>query len=85
MNLYYITQNVRSGWDTYDGAVVAAKNIKDARTIHPSNFTDNNWWEEPQSPYSAWAHRLDQVEVELIGKAKRGVKRGVVVASFNAG
>ncbi len=87
MNLYYISQSVRSGWDTYDSAVVAAKTAADAKTIHPANYQndgDDKWWED-KSPYGAWAPHPDNVEAELIGRAKRGTKRGVIVASFNAG
>ncbi len=47
MNIYLISQDVNDGLDTYDSAIVVAKNITDAATIHPSEFVthikDNKW------------------------------------------
>lgn len=78
MNLYLISQDVNKGYDTYDSAVVAAKNEEQARNTTPSeNITF-------ESNYS-WVKSPDQVKVELIGKAKAGTKPGVICASFNAG
>ena len=39
MKLYLISQDVNTGYDTYDSAVVSAKSEADARTIHPSAYT----------------------------------------------
>lgn len=47
MNLYLISQDINSGYDTYDSAVVAAESEKDAREIHPSSFVthvNNDKW-----------------------------------------
>lgn len=59
-----------------------------------------NWWEltdlnRNQYDYSLerlyyfdsdeWANTLNQVECELIGKAKEGTKSGVILSSYNAG
>lgn len=35
MNLYWISQNVVRGYDTYSDAVVCAATPEDARMIHP--------------------------------------------------
>ena len=37
MNLYLLTQEDASGYDTYDSCVVAAKNEEDAKQIVPRN------------------------------------------------
>lgn len=76
MNLYLISQNKNSGWDTYDSAVVAAKSAASAKKIHPNEYVnwDTHSWANPK-----------QVEAEFIGKAKKGTKAGVICASFNAG
>lgn len=78
MNLYLLSQTTTTGYDTTDSVVVAAKSPKDARKIHPTK-TD---WDE--TPGYSWARPAD-VDVEYIGKAGRDIKRGVILASFNAG
>lgn len=71
MNLYLISQDENNNYDTYDSAVVAAKNIKEAQLT------------EIGSRYS-WTTPAN-VRVELIGKAKPNTEAGVILASFNAG
>lgn len=79
MNLYLISQDVNNDYDTYDSAVVAAKNEEMARNTIPGGL--HNTFEHNCS----WVRSPDQVKVELIGKAKAGTKPGVICASFNAG
>ncbi len=47
MNIYLISQDVVDGYDTFDSAVVVAKNKDDARTIHPCSYvthvTNKKW------------------------------------------
>jgi hypothetical protein len=78
MKLFLIRQHVNTGYDTYDSAVVAAKNEEDARRMHPSEIgwdNDHGCWASPE-----------HVQVEYIGTAKPGTKAGTVIcASFNAG
>lgn len=79
MNLYLISQDVKTGWDTYDSAVVAAKDEEEARKIRPDGR------ERDEDYYGAWAKKPEQVKVELIGKAVEGTEKGVILSSFNAG
>lgn len=79
MNLYLITQNEESGYDTFDSAVVAAKTALAARKTHPCPWGKNEWKSD------TWAHSHTKVESKLIGKAHSSVPAGVVLASFNAG
>ena len=72
LKLYVISQTVNGNYDTFDGAVVAAKNAEDARGIVSGCGGD------------AWCLPKD-VEVELIGTATTRIKKGVVLDSFNAG
>ena len=81
MKLYILCQSENVGYDTYDSAVVAAKSEDDARKIHASG--DDDHWKHDWN--HTWADKPEQVDVELIGTALRGTKRGVVLASFNAG
>lgn len=77
--LYLISQDENNEYDTYDRAVVCAPNEKEARLIHPGG--ENYSFEMSGN----WASSPDGVKVELVGTAKRGLKKGVVCASFNAG
>lgn len=97
MNIYKLSQNINNGYDTYDSCVVCAENEEEARLIHPSEFVDHcddeNWYgtditgEEYNHYSNDWVVRtkVDKIEVEYIGKAKKGMKKGVILASFNAG
>lgn len=81
MNLYYISQTENSDYDTYDSAVVCAKDEEQARNTHPRTG-------EPlkdMSRYSGWVRDPASVSVCLIGKAARNTKVGVICASYNAG
>lgn len=78
MKLYLLSQIENRGYDTYDSAIVAARDDEGARKIHP----DPRGWKDP---YETWANKPENVSVELIGTAKPGTKPGVILASFNAG
>jgi len=86
MNLYLITQSEISGYDTYISAVVAAKSENDAKLIHPSNVIDGAAGIDGGFTSSmAWASRPSNVTAAYLGRAARSVKRGIILASFNAG
>ena len=78
MNLYLLSQNQRNGYDTFDSLVVAAYSEEQARLIGPS---PDYKWEYGR----VWAYEPDAVKVTLIGVAAPDVRKGVVLASFNAG
>lgn len=101
MKLFRISQTVNTDYDTYSKAIVVAKDEEDARRIHPSqedflfkdifydgvfkikrNDGDDDVFEDK---YGSWTNDISKVEVEYIGEAKKGLKRGVVCASFHAG
>jgi len=82
MNLYLISQNTNENYDTYDSAIVAAKTNKEARMIHPSDLYDD--WDGKVKPYDSWA-AFEDVNAKLIGVAKKGTRKGIVLASYNAG
>jgi hypothetical protein len=85
LSLYLISQNVNNDWDTYDSAVVAARDEDDAKHISPDPYADDDWYErEGRSKFLDWCHPED-VKVEYIGEASPDIARGVVCASFNAG
>lgn len=95
-NLYLISQDVVSGYDTYDSAVVVAANEQEARETHPSEFVKhhrNGKWKgvnisgEEYDMDRGWDwvkfKDIDKVDVKYLGKTKE--PKGVVLASFNAG
>lgn len=88
MNIYKISQTVNNDYDTYDSAIVAAENVEDAKEIHPSGefcASSKEVYDEVYRYFiNDWAYRED-VKVELLGVAMQGTKRGVLLASFNAG
>lgn len=74
MNLYRLKQDTNNDYDTFDSAIVAAENEEDARNIAVGSVGKYGSWVKPED-----------VEVELIGVAKKGIEAGVILASFNAG
>ena len=92
MKLYLISQTSNKGWDTYDSAVVAAENERDAIRISPSEYytwSEEDGWlfgerKEKRHSYSSWTDPKN-IKCELIGTAKLGTNKGLILASFNAG
>jgi hypothetical protein len=78
VKLWRIYQDVNSGYDTYDSAIVVAPDEDAARLVNP----DGKWGRN----FSAWAPSPDNVGVVCIGQASPELEAGaVVLASFNAG
>ena len=73
MNLYLLTQDENKGCYGYQSAVVIARSVDEAITVHPDG--PGGW----QNKYSSWASSPDNVAVELIGRALDGVNRVDVV------
>ena len=83
MNLYLISQDINEDYDTYDAAVVAAENEDDARKIHPDGISEEEW--KGQDWWDTWVKYTERgkIKVEHIGVTNK--KRGIILASFNAG
>lgn len=80
LKLYLIMQSENTGYDTYDSAVVVAKNEEIARNTYPGTGNQIDWTEEPY----CWCSRPENVEVRYLGDAVN-LNPGVICASFNAG
>lgn len=83
MNIYLISQNINTDYDSYDSAVVVAKSEEDARMIHPSQ----NEWDGEVAMFESWAAAKD-VKVEFLATLPEGseYKEGdLICSSFNAG
>jgi len=91
LKLWKIYQDVNGRYDTFDSAVVVAKDADAARLVHPGGIDgwDGTKWKNPTSSYvsyySDWAPPQN-VGVSLIGLALPNATDGeVICASFNAG
>ena len=100
LNLYLISQTVNNYYDTFDSAVVAARDEEDAKSIHPvfTSWLDGHVPTVTQTAKEAeeekekqgynnddtWTTR-ENVDVKLIGICSPNIKRGVICASYNAG
>jgi hypothetical protein len=83
MKLYKIWQDKLNGYDTYDSAVVCAESEKDAITI---NVSGEELLEESDINFQFLSWAPPQfVSAKYLGEATKGIKRDVIVASFNAG
>lgn len=80
MKLYLIIQTKNNGYDTYDGAIVAAPNPQQAKLIHPGGGVIGRG-----RKWDTWVNDPKDVTAKFIGNAKAGTKPGVILASFNAG
>ena len=88
LKLYLLIQNDNNGYDTYDSCVVCAKDEKEAKTISPEGgiFVETTGKKSSRyTPWSTWAKRASSITCEEIGTANENQKKGVVLASFNAG
>jgi hypothetical protein len=86
MKLYLLTQKVNNDYDTFDSCIVAAETEQDAKNINPDGDemnTPNNWQQELF--YSNWVTDVKDIQVKEIGTATADTKRGLILASFNAG
>ncbi len=73
--LYRIWQIKNSGYDTYDSAIVCAETEEEAKNTKVGSV---------DGYYGTWV-KPEDVHVEEIGIAKDNVKKGIILASFNAG
>lgn len=97
MNVYKISQNTCTGYDTFDSVVVYAENEEEAAKICPSKYyqwddkVDAFIWDADGDDRNEtdvvgnWCQHWKQVNVVLIGKTNEKVTKGVIIASFNAG
>ena len=87
MKLWKISQDKNNNYCTYDSAIVCAKTEEDAKTIPPESLstgeltlTDNS----NKHLCSSWT-TTENVKVVYLGEAKKGMKKGVILASFYEG
>lgn len=97
--LWLIEQDERTGYDTYDSAIVVAEDEAEARGMHP--FSDRgdiraNWeadrWETSrrggdwlECAVDNWTRKPSAVRARQLGVADDNMPAGLVLASYNAG
>ena len=98
MNIYKVTCHEPIHDDTFDSFVVVASDQATARRTHPATSAELEWddcqglvpgqWCDfegrPERMDNGWTEDIKALSVTLLGKAK-GIKPGVILASFNAG
>jgi hypothetical protein len=85
LKLYLLTQNDNNGYDTYDSCVVCAKDEKEAKKISPEGGIFVEAEGKKRFWYTSWAKKASSITCEEIGTANENQKKGVILASFNAG
>lgn len=86
-NLYLLTQDEYTGWDTYDSCIVCAESEEAAIRIHPSvydSFDDDGLRTADCCDSGNWATTIKNVKCKLIAENAM-CDYGVVLSSFNAG
>ena len=78
MNLYLCSQSSNTNYDTYDSFVCVAETSEEAMNTTPNAY---DFGEQ----YGTWCDSPDLVTVQYIGVAFKGMKKGIVCASFNTG
>lgn len=88
MNLYLLSQTINKGHDTFDSCIVCAETEQEAKTFHP----DTNCTYSPidgkfpgEIKYSTWVIDTNDIQIQKIGAAIEGRKKGIVLASFKSG
>jgi hypothetical protein len=95
MKLWLLENSTTTRWNGYyDKAVVAAPSEAHARVIHPDGVsvwdqTRDEWYRvglDGDRRYVSWANdwpsQSKGVKVTLIGTAKRGTGRGIILSSY---
>lgn len=74
LNLYLLTQNKNTGWDTYLGFVIAAKSELQAKEMSIKE----------SGGAGMWVSNLQDIKCKYIGEYKYKTPK-VILESFNAG
>jgi len=83
--LWLISQEENSGYETYDSAVVCAKDSSFAKTIYPGGGSIHDSDTEIHVRHE-WVTDESLVSATKVGLAEASIKEGgVVLSSFNAG
>jgi hypothetical protein len=74
MNIYLLTQNIYTGYNTYDSAIVVAESVDEAKKLSIKDLT---------SFYkNAWPEKKEEISCSLIGVADEEILKGVLMSEF---
>jgi len=82
MNIYLVSQDENTGYDTYDSFICYADTEEEAQNMLPSVYGD---WE---NPFGTWCSSPDKASVTFLGTdlgIDPDINAGVILTSFNAG
>lgn len=95
MKLWLVSQDVNTGYDTYDSMIVAALSEEEAIILDPGGFRE--WYKEKNSwlfifadgrkeldEHDCWA-LVSDLKCVYLGEANKGIKPGIIITSFHAG
>jgi len=83
MKIYHISQCENTDYDTYSDAVVCAESEDEARNMHPMDGRPLECFMHSEDMYG-WTKK-ENVQVNYIGEAKEGLKKGLIISSYHAG
>ena len=81
MNIYLLSQDTNTDYDTFDSMVVYANTEEEARNMHPEQNSGYGWGSE----WGSWAKIPEQVNIQYIGTNPSITEPSIILASFNAG
>lgn len=83
MRLYLVEWYDCAGYDTYSEFIVACSTPDEARNTYPGGRV-NEGWEDRVSSWIKHSQR-EQLRVTYLGRAKKDLPAGVLIASYHAG
>lgn len=82
MYIYKLTQDINSGWDTYDSAIVVAKTPDEAKSLTLKDVTKGGLL---RTFGKSWAEEPEDIVCNLVGVTNLYEKPQIILSSFNAG
>lgn len=78
MKIFKISQKTNT-INAYINAIVVAQNEEDARKMNPAPFGNVYYDFDKKKEFIDWANTVDEVQVEYLGEAKKGLKNGSIL------
>lgn len=88
MKFYLVSQDIVTGYDTFDSFVCVAKDSEEARNIDPTSTWGPKitYIKDMRRPNDCWPSAPNGIKVTFLGRASARFKATeILCASFNAG
>jgi hypothetical protein len=79
MKLFHVSQQIKTGCNTYTAMVVCAESEEEARNIHPAG----SW--NKRILFDCWCDSPNQAIVKYLGEAHSDIPKGIICSSYDAG